>query len=479
MLTATEPATDAARIQAVFAAQQKRSLALRQSTASERLAKLERLRALVRTHEREFQQAIHADFGKPAVEVTTAEVVVTLLAVNHAMKHLRGWMAPRRVGFNLFLAGTSARVVPEPKGVSLIIAPWNYPLMLLLEPLVYALAAGNTAMLKPSELTPHTSGLVARLVPQYFAEDEVAVFEGGVATSTALLAQPFDHIFFTGSPAVGKVVMQAAAQHLASVTLELGGKSPVVVDQTADLRDAAQKIAWGKGLNAGQTCVAPDYVLVKAGLETPLIDEIKKTWQKFYNADGQGIERSPHLARIISPRHHARLVGLLQDALDQGAHLAEGGQHDASERFLAPTILTGVRAGMKVMQEEIFGPLLPVLTYEHLDEAIQQINRSEKPLASYLFSQDQKNISKFIQQTTAGGTCINDVVIQFGHVDLPTGGVNNSGLGKSHGIYGFEAFSNLRPVVRQRVGWTAVKQLYPPYTDRVTRLAARVREFFG
>jgi aldehyde dehydrogenase (NAD+) len=479
MLTVNELATDTARIQAVFAAQQKRALALRQSTASERLAKLERLRTLVRAHEREFQQAIHADFGKPAVEVTTTEVVVTLLAVNHAIKHLRSWMAPRSVGFNLFLAGTSARVVPEPKGVSLIIAPWNYPLMLLLEPLVYALAAGNPAMLKPSELTPHTSGLVARLVPQYFAEDEVAVFEGGVETSTALLAQPFDHIFFTGSPAVGKIVMQAAAKHLTSVSLELGGKSPVVVDETADLRDAAQKIAWGKGLNAGQTCVAPDYLLVKAGLETELVDEIKKAWQKFYNADGQGVEHSPHLARIVTPRHHARLVDLLQDALDQGAHLAQGGQHNASERFLAPTLLTGVHLGMKVMQEEIFGPLLPVLTYQHLDEAIQMINRGEKPLASYFFSQDQQNIGKFIQQTTAGGTCINDVVIHFGHSGLPIGGVSNSGLGKSHGVYGFEAFSNLRPVLRQRVGWTAIKQFYPPYTDKVARLAAQVRQFFG
>jgi aldehyde dehydrogenase (NAD+) len=470
---------DTQKMQAVFAAQQKKALLLRQSTVSERKARLLRLRELLTHHETEFQQAVYADFRKPAAEVSSTEILVTLLSIKHAIKHLRRWMAPRPVPMNLFMLGTRSRVVAEPKGVALIIAPWNYPIMLQLEPLVHAIAAGNTAILKPSELTPHTSGLMAKLLPQYFSEDEVALFEGGVEVATALLELPFNHIFFTGSPAVGKIVMRAAAQHLASVSLELGGKSPVIVDETANLRDAAEKIAWGKCLNAGQTCVAPDYLLVKAEKKAELIEEIKKVLQKFYNADSQGIAQSPHLARIINQRNHQRLVGLLQDAVAQGAQVVEGGQHEANQRYLAPTLLTDLRPEMKIMQEEIFGPLLPILTYQTLDEAIQLINAGEKPLALYVFSQHQPNIDKIIQQTSAGGTCINEIVLHFGHPDLPIGGTNNSGLGKSHGIYGFEAFSNLRPIMRQRIGHTAIKLFYPPYTEKVRKLIAQTRQFFG
>jgi aldehyde dehydrogenase (NAD+) len=253
----------------------------------------------------------------------------------------------------------------------------------------------------------------------------------------------------------------------------------VIVDETANLRDAAEKIAWGKCLNAGQTCVAPDYLLVKEEIKSELVEELKKVLQKFYNADSQGIAQSPHLARIINQRNHQRLVGLLQDAVEQGAKVVEGGQYEADQRYLAPTLLTDIRTEMRIMQEEIFGPLLPILTYQTLDEAIQLINAGEKPLALYLFSQYQPNIDKIIQQTSAGGTCVNEVVLHFGHPDLPIGGANNSGLGKSHGIYGFEAFSNLRPIMRQRIGFTGIKLLYPPYTEKIRKLIAQARQLFG
>jgi len=474
-----ETAVDIEKIQSIFAAHQKRALLLRRSTASERIAKLERLREMLIVHEKDLQQAVYDDFRKPAVEVSATELLTTRLAIKHTIKHLRGWMAPRSVPFSLFMAGTSSRIIAEPKGVTLIIAPWNYPITLQLEPLVYAIAAGNTAILKPSELTPHTSSLMARLVPQYFAEEEVALFEGGVEVSTALLDLPFHHIFFTGSPAVGKIVMRAAAKHLASVTLELGGKSPVIIDETADLRDAAEKIAWGKCMNAGQTCVAPDYLLIKEALQIPFIEEFKKTVERFYVNGGERVASSPHLARIVNQKNHQRLVGLLEDAVHQGAQVAVGGQHEAGERYLAPTVLTQITPAMKIMQEEIFGPLLPIMTYQHLDEAIQTINAGEKPLALYVFSKNKQNIDKIIQYTSAGGTCINEVVLYFGHTDLPIGGTNNSGIGKSHGIYGFEAFSNLRPVLRQRIGLTGIKFFYPPYTEKVSNMVAWAQKLLG
>lgn len=462
----------------VFAAQRKKAVQLRQSTAEERIAKLKKLAATIEKYESAFIEAMYADFRKPRAEVIATEILPTLMDARHAVANMHKWMKPKRVSTPASLFGASSYVQYEPKGVSLIIAPWNYPIYLVFGPLVYALAAGCTAIVKPSELTPNTAAVISRVIAEAFDKDEVACFEGGAEVSTALLELPFNHIFFTGSPAIGKVVMQAAAKHLASVTLELGGKSPAFIDETADLTDAAEKLVWGKLVNNGQTCVAPDYLLVKRERQEALISEMKNVIEKYYNADRQGIEHSASYARIVNDRHFQRISQLIADALDKGAHIEIGGKTIAEERFIAPTILTNVTAHMKIMQEEIFGPVLPVIAYDDLTQAIDFVNTMEKPLALYVFSKDNKKIDRILQQTSAGGTCINDCIVHLANHELPFGGVNNSGIGKTHGFYGFEAFSNARAVLRQRIGFTTVKTLYPPYGEKIERMLKMMRRFF-
>ena len=294
--------------------------------------------------------------------------------------------------------------------------------------------------------------------------------QGDKETATELLKLPWDHIFFTGSPAVGKIVMRAAAEHLCGLTLELGGKNPAVVDETADLRDAAEKIVWGKFLNNGQTCVAPDYLLVHESVQPALLTELTAAIQRAYNPDGAGIEASDSLARVVNQQHFARLAGLLEDAQTQGATVAAGGTVDASQNYIEPTILTNVPATARVLEEEIFGPLLPVLTFRHLNETTAYVNARLKPLAQYVFSTNAENRRYLLDNISAGGAGINETVLHFAHPELPTGGVGNSGLGKAHGHAGFLAFSNEKGVLRQRVGLTGIKAMYPPYTSKVQKL---------
>jgi len=439
-------------------------------TYKERLSNLRKLEKVVLENREAIQEAIHQDFKKAPTESDFTEILPTVLEIRHAIKKLKSWMKPKKVGMPLVLFGTSAKTITEPKGVCLIISPWNYPFLLAFSPLVYALAAGNNAIIKPSELTPNTSSLIKKMIGQTFEKDQVTVVEGAVEEATSLLEKPFNHIFFTGSPAVGKVVMKAASKHLTSVTLELGGKSPVIVDQTADVEDAAEKIAWGKLMNNGQTCISPDYLLVHKSVKSDLIKAIQDKVGKYYDPTEQGIEKSPDYCRMVNQKHFERVANLIGDALDKGAKMPLGGKTQGEENFIEPTLLDEVPAEAQIMEEEIFGPIMPILSFNTLEEAVQIIRKKAKPLSLYIFSRSKKNQKYLLKNTTAGGTTINDVILHIAHNDLPFGGVNNSGIGKTHGKYGYSEFSNERAVLKQRVGLTSVKPFYPPYNANVKKM---------
>lgn len=462
-------------VDALFARQQAARWRVAATSADQRRAKLKALLDALMSHRAEAHAALAADFRKSPEEVDLSELYPVVSEIKDALRHLPRWMRPHKVPTPIGLFGSAGTIRYEPRGVVLIISPWNYPIYLTLGPLISAIAAGNCAILKPSEFTPHTTAFLRGLLAGLFPEEEVALVEGEADAAQALLALPFDHVFFTGSPAVGKVVMKAAAEHLASVTLELGGKSPVLVEADADLRLAARKIAWGKGLNGGQTCVAPDYVLVHEKVHDAFVEALRRAFETFYGTDPEARKASPDLARIITPRHHARLAGLLRDS--KGL-VVFGGEQDTDSRYLSPTVITEVDPNSPIMQEEIFGPLLPVLKVPDMDAAVAFVNARPKPLALYVFSGRRRNAEALVARTTAGGGCINDTVLHFVHTGLPTGGVNTSGFGKAHGFHGFQAFSNARGVLRQRTRFSAIQLMYPPYTGFVRRMITLTLKYF-
>ena len=462
-------------LEALFARQQAARWRVAATSADQRKAKLRALRSALMAHRAEAQAALAADFRKAPEEVDLSELYPVIGELKDALRHLPRWMQPRRVPTPIGLFGSAGTIVQEPKGLTLIISPWNYPIYLTLGPLVSALAAGNCVVIKPSEFTPHTTAFLQKLLAGLFPEEEVALVEGDAEAATALLALPFDHIFFTGSPAVGKVVMRAAAENLSSVTLELGGKSPVLVAADANLKEAARKIAWGKFLNAGQTCVAPDYVLVHERVHDAFVEELKQVLVGFYGIDSADRQASPDLARIINDRHFTRLQALLSGS---AAQIAFGGETDAASRYISPTVLTDVDPAARIMQEEIFGPLLPIVKVKDMEAAVTYVNARPKPLALYVFSGSRQTAEGLIARTTAGGGCINDTVLHFAHTGLPTGGVNTSGFGKAHGIYGFQAFSNARGILRQRTRFSAIQLMYPPYTGFVRRMIDLTLRYF-
>jgi len=452
----------------IFERQQAFAPTLRGTTAKQRLAKLEKLRQALIAHRPEIQRAAAADFCKPPEEVELSEIFPVLHEIGHARRHLKKWMKPARVRPTMAMLGTRAEIRYEPKGVCLIISPWNYPFNLSFGPLVSAIAAGNTVMIKPSELTPNSSRLIREIVEELFPPEEVAVFEGDVEVAKKLLALPFNHIFFTGSPAVGRIVMRAAAEHLASVTLELGGKSPAIVDETADLDKTVRNLEWSKFANKGQTCIAPDYIYVHESVHTAFFDKLGERIRQVFGSDQEVQRRNPDYCRIVNDRHFTRLQGLLNDAVGRGAQIVVGGAMQAEERFIAPTVLTEVPPDSQIMEEEIFGPLLPVLSYTDLDVVLGEIDSRPKPLALYVFSKDKQRIERVLSNTSAGGSCVNHSLVQFMHGNLPFGGINNSGLGSSHGIYGFKAFSHERAVLVDQFSSTHL--LFPPYTRKVRAL---------
>lgn len=465
------------RIDRVFARQQTRALELRASSAKDRIGRLRRLHASLQRHRADIYAAAMADFSKPEAEVDLTELFPVVSEIRHSIRHLRRWMRPKRVWPTLALIGTSAEIRYEPRGVTLIIVPWNYPINLAFGPLTCAIAAGNTAIIKPSELTPNFSRVTRQIVEDAFDEGEVAVFEGDATLAATLQEYPFDHVFFTGSPAVGKLVMAAAARNLTSVTLELGGKSPTIVDATADIPKAARNIMWGKLSNNGQTCISPDYLLVHESVRDRLIREAVRWIESTYGRTHAEQRQTPDYCRIVSERHYGRLVGLLDDAVSRGAKVAYGGVRHPEDRFISPTILTDLAPGSRIMEEEIFGPLLPVLSYRDIGEAVAVINSRPKPLALYVYSRDRDNIERILTETSAGDTCINHSLLHFLHLDLPFGGVNNSGIGKSHGYHGFKAFSHERSVLHER--FSIVHWMYPPYTERVRKLIRLALRLFA
>lgn len=437
--------------QEIFALQAATALRLRQSTWQERVAKIRRLREAVIARTEDWYRAGQADFGKPPGEVDLGEILPVCVEANDAIRNLKKWMKPQRVRPTLLTLGTRSHVQYVPRGRCLIIGPFNYPVNLTLGPLVSAIAAGNTAIIKPSELTPHLSALISEVVREVFSPDEVAIFQGDAQLAAELQKLPFDHVFFTGSPAIGKHVMAAAASHLASVTLELGGKSPTIVDASADLRLAAKNIMWAKFANAGQTCIAPDHVYVHHSVKNEWVQCCREELEKAYGHDLQQQLHSPHLARIVNPRHTARINSLLDDAKVLGARVLTGGKGVTESCFVQPTLLDQTPHNARVMHEEIFGPLLPVIGYNALDDVIAAINAEPKPLALYIYSRNRADIAKVLQQTASGGACVNHALVQFLHGRLPFGGVNNSGIGNAHGHYGFKAFSHERGVVQTQL----------------------------
>ncbi|MQA39074.1 aldehyde dehydrogenase family protein [Rugamonas sp. FT29W] len=464
---------DVQQIKAAFDAQQATALRWRASAAAERIARVKRLRDALMAQREAFYAAFESDYRKSPAEVEASEFLPVMEEIRQVLGALKRWMKPRRHWPTTTMLGTYASVQYQPRGRVLIIAPWNYPLSLCFGPLVSALAAGNTAIIKPSEMTPAVSALMARIIADVFPADEVALFEGSQPTSHALLQLPFDHIFFTGSPSVGKLVMTAAAQHLASVTLELGGKSPTIVDETANLQLAAETLMWGKFLNNGQTCVAPDHVYVHASVKAAFVSACRAVLQQRYGADAAAQKQSPDLTRVVNQRHTQRLAGLLADALQRGAVVHTGGEVDEAQCYIAPTLIEQIPAGAAILSEEIFGPLLPIIEYRELDQVIAAINAAPKPLALYVWSTRQANIDKVLKQTSSGGACVNHCVAHFAHGNLPFGGVNNSGMGSAHGEYGFKAFSHERAVLRASP-LMLIKLFFPPYTSGRLRLIRMV-----
>ncbi len=432
--------------------------------------RLDRLAALVKGHEPEFVAAISADFGhRSAHETRLAEVFPALEALRHARRHVGRWMRPRSVAPSLWFRPGRARLLPQPLGAVGIIVPWNYPLMLAVAPLAAALAAGNRAMVKMSELTPHTGELFARLVAEAFAPDELCVVNGDASVGAAFAALPFDHLLFTGSTAVGRHIMRAAAQNLTPVTLELGGKSPVIIGPHYPLAQAVERILVGKLLNAGQTCIAPDLVLLPAGQEEAFVELARSTLQRLH----PDLAHTPDYSSIVSERHFQRLQGLLDDAAARGARLEPLSEvpPDAQRRRLPPVALLGVNDGMQVMREEIFGPLLPLVPYRAFDEAIAWVNAHPRPLALYLFEHDAQRQQRVLQGTVAGGVTVNDTLLHIAQENLPFGGVGPSGMGQYHGEEGFRSFSKMKGVFLQsRLNGMAL--FNPPYGRLMERLTA-------
>jgi aldehyde dehydrogenase (NAD+) len=425
-----------------------------------RLAQLKKLRQAIKDFEAPILEALKADLHKPEYEAFLTEIGV-LQEVDYAIKHLRSWVKPQKVSVPLTQMPGKARVYAEPLGVVLIVAPWNYPLQLAISPLVGAIGAGNCALIKPSEVAPHTSKVIAQLIEKTFDPAYIAVVEGGIEVSQAVLEEKFDHIFFTGGTAIGKIVMQAAAKQLTPVTLELGGKSPCIVDQNTNLETTAKRITWGKFLNAGQTCIAPDYLLVDRRLKPALIDAIRDNLREFY---GEDPAQSPDYARIVNHKHCSRLINLIDHQ-----KVIIGGETNLDDRYIAPTVMDHVNWNDPIMQDEIFGPILPILEYNQIEEAIEQINCRPKPLALYLFTHNKQLQQQVLHNTSSGGVCINDTIMQIGVHGLPFGGVGDSGIGNYHGKASFDTFSHQKSVFFKPF-WLDFAIRYAPYQGKFEKV---------
>ncbi len=424
-----------------------RSLAFRKE-------QLNKLKAAFRKHEQRLLDALKTDLNKPAQEASATEIEITIAEIDHILRHLADWMEPERVATPLFFQPGSSSIIPEPYGVSLIIAPWNYPVKNLFGPLLGAMCAGNTAVVKPSEISPVSSRAITELIAETFDPEYIVSIEGGVPETSELLKERFDYLLFTGGTEIGRIIYRAAAEHLTPVTLELGGKSPCIVDTDINVDVTAKRLIWGKFVNAGQTCIAPDHVFINNRIKDRVLERVMHYINEFY---GPPEDRSDDLGRIISDRHFERISKMLT------GDIIAGGVADADGRYISPTVIDNVAEDHPVMQEEIFGPIMPVIGYDDIDEVINRINAGERPLALYLFSNDSRLRRRLIEETSSGAICINETMIHAGQPNLPFGGIGNSGMGAYNGKIGFDTFSHPKPVLaRSFLG--DVTQKYPPYT---------------
>lgn len=427
---------------------------------AKRKATLRKLKATLKEWEPKLMEAIMLDLGKSRFEAYETEIGIVQAEISHTLKHLSRWAKAKRVSTPLAHFPSSSRILKQPKGLVLVMSPWNYPIQLALVPLAAAISAGCCVLLKPSRYSVNVSRVLCEMFDSSFDSHLIKVVEGGHQANSELLELRWDHIFFTGSPNVGKVVMEAASRHLTPVTLELGGKSPVIIDGSMDMALAARRLAWGKFLNAGQTCVAPDYLLIDERCKEEFKKEFEKATRKMY----PGLLESPDLGRIINEKHFNRLKGLLE-----GQRVVFGGQCDDKLMRIAPTLLEDTDPDSPIMQEEIFGPILPMLTYRSFDEALSFIRGREKPLALYIFSKDRRHISAVQQTLTYGGGCVNDTVVHLSNPSMPFGGVGSSGMGSYHAKQGFDTFTHEKSVLRKAL-WLDIPVRYAPYDDRLTRL---------
>jgi len=444
---------------------------LSESTLEFRLKKLELLKKEIVNRREEIKEAMYKDFKKPYPESELTEIHTSIDEINFALKNLKKWMKPKKVRTPIALFGSSSRIFYEAKGVVLILAPWNYPFSLLINPLVAAVAAGNAVIARPSEKTPATGLILNSIIEKVFLKNEACVCIGEIDLAERLLKLPFDHIFFTGSTQVGQKVMEAAAKNLTPVTLELGGKSPVIIDHDADLADCAKKLFWGKFLNGGQTCVAPDYVYIPEDKKQEFIKFFKHEIENRFGETSSQRLASPDFARIIDIKSFERLAGKI--AVEK---TLLGDKVLRDERFIPPTLLTDVTIQSPIMEDEIFGPILPLLTYTDLSKVIEHIQKSPKPLALYVFSRNKKTINKILKQTTSGGVGINHVVLHLANPHLPFGGIGPSGLGSYHGYFGFKTFSHERAVLKQS-RFTLTHLYFPPYTTFRSKIAFKLLRF--
>jgi len=450
-------------LEELFRAQGETRWAIASTTASERIAKLKALRAAIVDRQDELYAAIWKDYRKSSFEAWLTEVFPSIEELDKATKNLGSWMKDKKVGGVFFLPGAASRLRYEPKGRVLIMAPWNYPFQLMIGPLVSAIAAGNVVIAKPSNKTPATSAFIASLLESLFPREEIAIVEGpGSTLGDMLLELPFDHIFFTGSPKVGARVGEAAERVHAGLTLELGGKSPTIVLSDADIEDAAAKIMWGKCLNAGQTCIAPDYLFCPRDKVEAFASAAAHAVERMYGETEKVRRESKDFVRIVDVAACKRHKSLVEDAIAKGAKLVLGGTFDVEERYTPPTILTGVRPDMTIMDEEIFGPLLPILAYDSIEEVLSFVQSRPKPLALYVFGKSRSGVDEILDRTTSGSACVNDLIVQIENLDVPFGGIGMSGTGNYHGFFGFKTFSHERNYMRQGA-LNMTKSFYPPY----------------
>lgn len=426
-----------------------------------RIAQLKAVKAMTQENEQAILTALEKDLGKCQLEAYSAEIGYIIGEIDHTLRHLQQWMKPRSVRTPIVAMPGKSFIQPEPYGVALIIGAWNYPYQLTIAPFVAALAAGNCALLKPSELATHTSALLAELVPKYLDKDAVTVVEGGVAETTEILKQRFDYILYTGGEVVGKIIMRAAAEYLTPVTLELGGKSPCIVDSKTNLDVTANRIAWCKWMNAGQTCVAPDYIIVEKDYAEELVAALKKKIHDFYGNDPKA---SPDYAQIINTRHWQRIVSYLDNQT-----LVHGGGSDEASRYIEPTLVMDPDWSSPLMTNEIFGPILPIITVDKIEQSIEIVNQHPKPLAMYIFTKREQFADQVLQQTSAGNVCVNDGMMFMTNQDLPFGGVGNSGMGAYCGQAGFDTFSHLKAVMK-RSFMLDLDVRYPPYNDKKLKM---------